>query len=120
MNALVLVIQHDPLMREVISDILHAVGHTVVEADDACQALELLETHAFDLLVTCQQPEPMTGVVLALEAKTLRPRMPIILIGVNFIKDASLPFIEAIIQTPFSVEELQGVIEKTLKEAACP
>jgi hypothetical protein len=46
--------------------------------------------------------------------------MPIILIGVNFIKDASLPFIEAIIQTPFSVEELQGVIEKTLKEAACP
>jgi len=119
MSALILVVQHDLLLREVISEILDAAGHCTFVADDASKALDYLENHPFDLLVTCPHPHPINGVALAIEAKTLQPKLPIILVGPGLKKDAALPFIAAIIQSPFSEDELRKVIKRVLQEASC-
>lgn len=120
MSALVLVVQHDLLLREVISEILDASGHKTVIANDAYEAMVFLEANSFDLFLTCPHPEPVNGVVLAIEAKDLCPKLPIILIGVGFTRDASLPFLAAIVRSPFTEAELHRVIEKTLQEARTP
>jgi CheY-like chemotaxis protein len=41
--AAVLVVESDPFVRHLLCIVLHALGHSVLEAEDDCRALEILE-----------------------------------------------------------------------------
>ena len=59
---------------------LEDLGHTVIERNSGPSALEVLRGHeAIDLMVTDYAMAGMTGIELALAARTLRPAMPILL-----------------------------------------
>jgi PAS domain S-box-containing protein len=59
---------------------LEELGHRVIEATSARDALDVLRSGAkIDVLITDQAMPQMTGLQLAAEAKALRPDLPIIL-----------------------------------------
>lgn len=59
---------------------LEELGHRVIEATSAREALDVLRSGAkIDVLITDQAMPQMTGLQLAAEAKALRPDLPIIL-----------------------------------------
>jgi PAS domain S-box-containing protein len=78
--ATILVVDDDPLIAMSAVDMLEDLGHTVIEANSAQRALEILEAgQAVDLMMTDQAMPGMTGVELAEIARRTRPNMPVLL-----------------------------------------
>jgi CheY-like chemotaxis protein len=63
------VVDDDSSVRELLADALRQEGHRVVEAENAPEALALLERGRFDLLVTDLGMPGITGTELARRAK---------------------------------------------------
>ena len=76
----VLLVDDEELVRLGTAEILHDLGHQVIEAGSGSQALELLRTGTEpDLVITDYLMPGMTGTELAAEIKQERPQLPILL-----------------------------------------
>ncbi len=76
----VLVVDDDPLVLASTAAMLEDLGHRVIEAGSARDALGVLRAGTpVDLVVTDQMMPGMTGVELATEVEGLRPGLPILL-----------------------------------------
>jgi CheY-like chemotaxis protein len=71
--------------------VLATQGYTVLPAVSAAQALELLDQHHVDLVLTDQMMPGMVGTDLAKILRAARPQLPIIIVsGVNEIPDDAI------------------------------
>ena len=77
--AQVLLAEDEDTVREFVSRVLTMQGHSVLEAKDGAQAVELMNHHHFDLLLTDIVMPIMDGISLALKVRSQRPDVPIIL-----------------------------------------
>jgi signal transduction histidine kinase len=76
----ILLVDDDLLIAGSTVDLLEDLGHQVVEAHSATEALQLLEGGlAADLLITDHAMPGMTGIELAREVRRQYPRLPILL-----------------------------------------
>ena len=69
----VLLVEDDALIRMDAADMLHELGHEVVEADYGPDALVVLQTRHVDVLVTDVGLPGMSGTELAERARQLQP-----------------------------------------------
>jgi CheY-like chemotaxis protein len=75
----ILIVDDDPFVGRVISDLLAAAGARPTAIGDSGKALELFAAHSLDLVITdCNMPV-LTGVELARQMRTLKPSIPICL-----------------------------------------
>jgi CheY-like chemotaxis protein len=80
-KARLLVVDDEPLVREIITQQLEAAGHVVVSAGGPQEALVLLDAgEPVDLLVSDLSMPGMDGVALLREAARRRPKLPAILL----------------------------------------
>ena len=71
--------------------VLTRQGFTVLSAVSAAQALELLDQHHVDLVLTDQMMPIMVGTELTKIVRALRPQLPIIIVsGMNEIPDDAI------------------------------
>ena len=78
--ATILVVDDDPLIAMSTVDMLEDLGHTVIEANSAKRALEILDAgQAVDLMMTDHAMPGMTGVELARIVRGRCPNMPVLL-----------------------------------------
>lgn len=76
----ILAVDDDPLVLANTAALAEDLGHTVVMASSAQDALTLLPDHqGLDLVITDQAMPDMTGVQLAAEIHSLRPGLPVII-----------------------------------------
>ncbi|WP_426730284.1 response regulator [Myxococcus faecalis] len=78
----ILVVDDSPLTRELISNLLEAVGYDTVMAADGADALDVLEGTPVDLVVTDLEMPGMDGLALTRRLKELsaRPRLPVVIL----------------------------------------
>ena len=76
----VLVVEDDPLVREVVSEYLRRDEHAVSTAVSGREGLEKFDEGGFDLVVTDLALEEMNGQQMAMEIKERQADMPIILL----------------------------------------
>jgi len=80
MAATILVVDDDALIAMSTVDMLEDLGHTVIEANSAKQALEILQSgQTIDLLMTDQAMPGMTGIELIEIVRPQRPDLPVLL-----------------------------------------
>jgi signal transduction histidine kinase len=75
----ILAVDDDPLILMNMVDMLEDLGHSVAPAASARQALDLLKTAQFDLMVTDHAMPHMTGAQLIEETRARCPGMAVIL-----------------------------------------
>jgi CheY-like chemotaxis protein len=77
----VLIVEDDPSVREVASDIFDSLGYDVVTATEAREAIAVLEGRAsIDVLFSdVIMPNGMNGVELSRRAREMRPNLKILL-----------------------------------------
>ncbi|MBS0534890.1 MAG: response regulator [Proteobacteria bacterium] len=75
----ILAVDDDPLVLMNTVEMLEDMGHAVVGASSARQALEQFKSATFDLIITDHAMPHTTGAQLVKELRTLRPDLPIIL-----------------------------------------
>ena len=76
----ILVVDDEPVQREMIGGFLKKQGFEVVAADSAESALELFRQDAFDLVLTDQKMARMSGLELLRAVHAINPETPVILI----------------------------------------
>jgi signal transduction histidine kinase/PAS domain-containing protein len=77
----ILTVDDDELVLTNTVEMLRDVGHQVVAASSAREALEWLDRQAFDLLITDHAMPHMTGAQLINWVREQRPELPIILVS---------------------------------------
>ena len=75
-----MVVEDNPNARQLLSYMLSTEGHRVVETDDGDEAVRLLDTQRFDLVITDLALPHTTGFGIISHAHAKWPRLPIILI----------------------------------------
>ena len=120
----VLVVDDEPMVRELEAHVLRQEGYTVLEAKSAAEALRLAgENASIDLLVTDLLMSEVDGLELTRRFRALHPRTPVLVVS------GSLPLLHArsepdldrfdFLAKPFHLEELVHKV-RALLDAAAP
>ena len=112
----VLVVEDEPLVREVICVYLSEDQHDVVTAANGREGLEKFKAGIFDLVLTDRAMPEMNGDQLAVEIKKLRPEQPIVLLtGFGDLMSGSgeqPEGVDLVVSKPFTFATLRNAIAK--------
>ncbi len=120
----VLVADDEDIIRETIADLLAKCGALPITARDGDEAITLLQTQPFDLVLSDIKMPNKNGYEVFAAARQTRPSCPVILItGFGYdpehtIVRASKEGLAGVLFKPFKVELLFELIEKALTPAA--
>ena len=115
-RATILVVDDDTLIAMSTVGMLEDLGHDVLEASSADQALGLLQSNAVDLLITDFSMPKMNGVQLALAARDIHPNLPIILASGYAELPPNLNIELPRIAKPYSQSQLSEQIAKLMSK----
>jgi CheY-like chemotaxis protein len=117
-GARVLVIEDEAGVRAVISEALHDLGCTVLEADDGMAGWQIVQSDApLDLLITDVGLPGMNGRQVADAARAARPALPVLIItgyAGAALADLSLPEGMRLLRKPFALEALEPIVVELL------
>lgn len=115
----ILVIDDDEMIRGLLSDLLQAAGHTVVQVGGGREGLRLFQHGSFDLVLTDLGMSECTGWEVASAIKAMAPRTPVVLItgwaltlDRGKLKGAG---IDLILNKPFQVTEVMTLVAEGLE-----
>lgn len=87
-KSVILCVDDEPIPLILRKSVLEKAGYSVLTANSGLEALQLLELHRVDLLLTDMLMPGMNGTQLAREAKSRQPKVPVVLYsGVNEIPE---------------------------------
>jgi CheY-like chemotaxis protein len=119
----ILVVDDEPLVRNLLQSVLRRQGYTVLLATDGADALEMLKTNwePVHLVLTDMQMPGMSGLELARRLAADYPRAKVLFMSGHHPETvdpqgearASAPYLSK----PFSVEVLLGTIRRVLATA---
>ena len=117
----ILLVDDEPSVREAFSMMLRFDGHSVTEANDGAEALDLFTRGQIDLVVTDFEMPVMKGNELAVRIKQLAPKQPILMITAygNQLGDSENP-VDSILNKPFTMDNLRGAIAMLLPNQQIP
>ncbi len=113
MDSTILVVEDDPYLREVISEVLSDEGYNVYEAMDGQRALERIETIAPDLVLSDIRMPRLTGIELAERLNQRREPIPIVLMSTS--SNAPPGGGTTFLAKPFSLDDLVALVARILK-----
>jgi len=118
-----LVVDDDPMLRDVETQLLRLQGYTVLPAEGAAEALRLArEAEAIHLLITDLSMPQVDGLELTRRFRALHPQTPVLMVS------GSLPLLQhraddlncfEILEKPFQFNELLHKV-RTLLDATSP
>ncbi len=114
----ILIIDDELSMREFLKILLDKEGYKISTAADAHRALQLMETHDFDLAISDIRMPGMSGLELLSALKLQKPDMPVIMITAFASPDDAVTAMRNdafdYITKPFNVEEIKKVIKAAI------
>lgn len=117
----VLLVEDDSLIRLSTADMLQELGHRVVEAGSAGEALEALDGGRIDLLICDVSLPDLSGVELARRARLERPRLPVIFATghceIEGLQEAGLAQSSLTLSKPFEEEALSDCLRRAAASA---
>lgn len=115
----ILLADDDPDVRGTLRLLLELDEHSVVEACNGRQALDLLRSQRFDLVITDYIMPELSGDKLAIEIKRDSPSLPVIMITAHAdVLPAALAGVDLLLSKPFQITELRGAICKVSYSAS--
>lgn len=83
-KSLILIVDDDPFVRALLSEILEDKGYAVLEADSGRSALEVYHKHQnLDLIISDMNMDEMDGLEFIKEFRKLSTEIPVIILTVN-------------------------------------
>jgi DNA-binding NtrC family response regulator len=116
--ARILIIDDDPAMVSVISDICQERGHQTVAYASGSKALENLSAQAPQLVISDMRMDKVGGLDILRECREVLPQTPVILITAYKTVESAIEAMKLgaydYITKPFKVDELQLTIQRAL------
>jgi PAS domain S-box-containing protein len=122
--ALVLVVDDHPVNRDLLVTLLGYRGHTVLEACDGAEALQIVQSHRLDLVITDLVMPVMDGYELVRELRADRhlATTKVIFYTANYLRDEVMPMAAAlgvhhIVSKPADPEFILATVDEALAAA---
>ena len=116
--ARVLFVEDEPAIQGLVREILGSQGHDVTVASDGAEALQLISGGAeFHLLLTDICMPRGDGIDLMRALKARGCRIPMVVVT-GIVNPPRIMGISGIVQKPFRIAQLMGVIGPFLEKAA--
>jgi CheY-like chemotaxis protein len=119
--AKVLIVDDDADVRGLVRRVLTKLGHEVTDVDDGSQALRLLESTAFDVVVTDVYMATVDGMELLVRIQQRGLSVPVVAISGGGYKSrdevlqmAAASGAVATLDKPFTPDQLRETIERIL------
>ena len=118
----ILVVDDDPAIRRLNSEVLTYSGYQVDAAEDGADAWDALQLNSYDLLVTDNDMPDVTGVDLLKKLHAARMALPVIM-ATGTSPQAELnrhPWlqIDVTLLKPYTFDELLGAVKNVLRATA--
>ncbi len=118
----ILVIDDEQDMLTACARIIKALGHAPVTIAASKQAVHLMRTHEFDLILCDMFMPEMDGMQVLAEARQLQPNTPVVMFtaygtverAVDAMRTGAFDFLEK----PFEIDHLSLTLEKGLRQRA--
>jgi CheY-like chemotaxis protein len=110
----VLLVEDEPLLREVTSEDLQDLGFETLCARDAEHALEFLDSDSelAAMITDIRMPGPMDGLALAKRARELRPGIPVVYLS-GYSDDGDAPVEGAqFVRKPYRIGDIEQALTK--------
>ena len=115
----VLVADDDPVIRDMMADILDFEGYTIAVARNGYEALQLLRGEEDFLMFLDIMMPGMSGkevcAVLAAEPELRRRHVIVVMSALDNLEEAASLKVDAILQKPFLVEDLLSLLEPYMR-----
>ncbi len=112
----ILVADDEPNLRRVLSAQLHRDGYEVIAVEDGQAALEALEAHHVDVIITDLRMPRVDGIELLKKVTHTYPDVPVIMITAHGTVDTAVEALKLgafdYITKPFEQSELRNVVAK--------
>jgi CheY-like chemotaxis protein len=108
-----LVVDDDPIVLELVAEILSGPGYAVTTAREGYEAIRILADRHFDLMITDIKMPGLDGMQLGIQAKLMRPRLKIIYMTA-FAEAAPHAQYGPVIAKPFRPASLLALARKEL------
>ena len=116
----ILIVDDEPIIREVLSDFLSSQGYTVQTAENGALALEELSQNRFNLVMTDLKMPVMGGGELLSELARKKIKATVIVMtayatvetAIQTMKDGAYDYI----MKPFKIDEITMVVERALEK----
>jgi CheY-like chemotaxis protein len=116
-----LVVEDDPLVREVVESAMRMAGHETVAVASAEAALPLIEGTHLDLVITDHELPGLSGSDLAQRIKRAHPALPVVLLmgwAADLEQGAPTAFVDLLLAKPIPVASLQESVRTLLARSA--
>jgi DNA-binding NtrC family response regulator len=116
----ILIVDDNPNMSSLLSDMLEVFDYRSVRAADGQQALDELERHDFAMVITDMRMPNMTGMELLKQVKEAHPRLPVVLISgysvgeLEFESDLEGPKPDGFLAKPFMMSDIEKLLNSLL------
>ena len=112
----VLVVEDEVLVRTMVAEELRGRGFNIIEAQNAHEALTLLQSRVpVDLVFSdVQLPGAIDGLILARLVRKMRPELKIILASGHLVSGSSLEGADAFFSKPYDLGRVLTQIEQLL------
>ncbi|MFH1217481.1 MAG: sigma-54 dependent transcriptional regulator [Pseudomonadota bacterium] len=120
----ILVVDDELSMREFLKILLEKEGHQAIVAQDGEKALEIIDGHEFDLVISDIRMPGMGGLELIEHVKKKQPDLPFVMItafaspedAVQAMKHGAYDYITK----PFKLDEIKSIINSAIRSSSDP
>jgi two-component system response regulator PilR (NtrC family) len=117
-SARILVVDDERSMREMLAILLKREGHDVTVAENGRTAIELLDKHAFDLVVSDARMPDLDGLEVLRHARSINPSVIAIMVTAygspDLLRGVAQLGVNDYVEKPFNTEVLRFRIRKEL------
>ena len=108
----ILLVEDDEAIRFTTAELIRELGHEVIEAENAEEAMLMLRDSPIDILVADVGLPGMSGDVFAAEAQSLRPALrTVFATGLGYVPDlAPDPGGPVVLRKPYGLEGLEAAL----------
>lgn len=110
----ILVVDDEPDVRDLFREVLSMDGHSVMEAKDGPEALDLFKRSFFDLVITDFEMPEMRGDELAARLRELVPNQRIIAVSANWQKSGNRTKVDLCLDKPLLIQDLRAAVNRVL------
>jgi DNA-binding NtrC family response regulator len=115
---LILVVEDEAIARKNLVHILEKQGYAVIPADGGVEALDLLKTHTFDLVITDLKMDQVDGMAVLVHSRQRSPLTEVIMITGYATVDSAVSAMKAgayhYIAKPFKLDAVRKIVSEAL------
>lgn len=114
----VLIVEKDRRARQTFIEMYAEMKYRAAGVDSGEQALDALEGVYFDVMVVSLRMDDPDGKTIAIRAKKLQGQLKVIVVGERRPPPELAPFVDAFVQIPFSLQDMQKSVKQVLLPSA--